>query len=317
MEKFKIFRAKALLIIAASAVVVLLTACGGGGSAVPEVPQKTIASVSLSPDGGTVTPSTPVVVSVVNGTGGGTATVTCDGTVQATATVQATGATIAAPAQGWTAGTCTGSATVSGVSASTAFTVKATSTPLSYTDRVLALGTVRAGYGIAMVLADPATLTKTLMVNNTSFTLGMDPLRMFAVYATKDNTSAIPQFVAAVSADKWVLVNGLARHEVVNGVETPTRHDFAVNPVTGDIVPYSGPIPASAVLVSVADTNMAISIPAPALRFQGGSAGGTTGTCFMQHVSGLGLWCTKNNFVTIFQVDDQDTRLVVLIKGTK
>ena len=294
-----------------------LWGCGGGGGTNASSPVVSPVSISFVPDGGTVTPSTPVIITVVNGTSSGTATVTCDGTVQATATVQATGTTIAAPAQGWTAGTCTGSATVSGVSASTAFTVKATSTPLSYTDRVLALGTGRAGYGIAMVLADPATLTKTLMVNKTSFTAGVDPLRMFAVYATKDNSSAIPQFVAAVSVDKWVLVNGLARHEVVNGVETPTRHDFAVNPVTGDIVPYAGPIPVGAVLVGSPDTSVVTSAPAPAAHFLGTTASGTTGTCFVQPQSGLGLWCTKNVFVTTFQVDDQDTRMVVLVKGTK
>ena len=294
-----------------------LWGCGGGGGVTTNSPVASPVSISFVPDGGTVTPSTPVVVTVVNGTGGGTATVTCDGTVQATATVQATGTTIAAPAQGWAAGTCTGSATVSGVSASTAFTVKSTSTPLSYTDRVLALNTGRAGFGVPMVLADPATLTKTLTVNKTRFTDGVDPLRLFMVYATKDNSSKIPQYIAAVSADNWVLVNGQARHELVGGVETPTRHDFAVNPINGDVVPYSGPIPAGAVLVGVPDTSVVTSAPAPAAHFQGGTAGGTTGICFMQPVSGLGLWCTKDNFVTTFQVDDQDTRLVVLIKGTK
>ena len=291
-----------------------LWGCGGGGGANSNSPVASPVSISFVPDGGTVTPSTPVVVTVVNGTGGGTATVTCDGTVQATATVQATGTTIAAPPQGWTAGTCTGSATVSGMSASTAFTVKATSTSLSYTDQVLALGTVRTDLSISMVLVDPATLTKTPLFNKTGFTAGVEPLRMFAVYGTKDNTSAIPQFVAAVSEDKWVLVNGLARHEVVNGVETPTRHDFAVNPVNGDIVPYTGPIPTGAVLVDVPDTSVVTSAPAPAAHFQGGTAGGATGTCYMQ-VANWGLWCgTNNNFV---QVDAQQTRLVVLIKGTK
>ena len=120
--------------------------------------------------------------------------------------------------------------------------------------------------------------------------------------------------VVVVSADKWVLVNGLARYEVVNGVETPTRHDFALNPVNGDIVPYSGPIPAGSVLVGVPDTSVVTSAPAPAAHFQGGSAGGATGTCYMQ-VANWGLWCgASNNFI---QVDAQEVRLVVLVKGTK
>ena len=90
----------------------LLAACGGGGGGTTTTPPSV--AVSFAPQSATITPTTPVVVTVSNATTNSIAQMTCGSSVVATAVVPVgttgTGsATLNPPNGGLPLGTCTAS----------------------------------------------------------------------------------------------------------------------------------------------------------------------------------------------------------------